>query len=173
MEYKVKPLLNSKEKLSSKDYQKLQDYIILCLTCGIFIPPRRSLDWTEFKINSIDRKNDNFMDKNKFIFNRYKSDKFYSTQEIEIPKELKNILNKFLKHNNYDYLLVDKNGQKLSSVKLSQKLNNIFDSKISTSMLRHIYLSNKLEAIPKLNELKELANDMGHSVSQQLLYIKK
>jgi hypothetical protein len=40
-------------------------------------------------------------------------------------------------------------------------------------MLRHIYLSNRLAAIPKLEELEDLASDMGHSVSQQLEYIKR
>ena len=30
---------------------------------GIYIPPRRSLDWTEFKIKNIDKAEDNYLDK--------------------------------------------------------------------------------------------------------------
>jgi len=56
---------------------------------------------------------------------------------------------------------------------LSQRLNKIFDGlKISTGMLRHIYISSKLKDVPKLQELEQMAHDMGHSVSEALEYIK-
>jgi hypothetical protein len=49
----------------------------------------------------------------------------------------------------------------------------IFDGlKISTSMLRHIYLTDKLKDVPKLVELEQLASDMGHSLKEQLEYVK-
>ena len=38
-------------------------------------------------------------------------------------------------------------------------------------MLRHIYLTDKLGSIPRLNELKELAKQMGHSIEEQQQYI--
>jgi hypothetical protein len=52
-------------------------------------------------------------------------------------------------------------------------INAIFDGKISTSMLRHIFISDKLKDVPALKELKQMAQDMGHTVSEQLTYIKK
>jgi hypothetical protein len=39
-------------------------------------------------------------------------------------------------------------------------------------MLRHIYLSDKLKDVPKLQELEKLAADMGHSLKEQMEYVK-
>jgi integrase len=169
---KVKPLLNSKEPLSTKDFVILQDFIILALTSGVFIAPRRSLDWCEMKIKNVDKAKDNYIDKNEFVFNQYKTAKFYSTQKVEIPKALKTILNKYIKLNPNEYLIADNTGKKLSNVRLTQKLNALFDSKISTSLLRHIYLTEKLKNVPALNELKQMAQDMAHSPMQALEYVK-
>ena len=56
--------------------------------CGIVIPPRRSLDYSEMKIRNYDAKTDNFYKGNKFFFNKYKTVKSYGIQSLEIPKEL-------------------------------------------------------------------------------------
>lgn len=169
---KVKPLLNLKE-IDSSDYKKLQDFIILSLTSGYWIPPRRSQDWTELKIKNIDKAKDNYIDKNSFVFNKYKTAKFYETQKVDIPKGFKTILTKFLKLNNNEYLITDDKGNKLTNVRLTQKLNHIFGNNISTSMLRHIYLTEKLKDIPKLAELEKLQSEMGQgTLSQQLEYVK-
>lgn len=172
---KIKPLLNSKDNLSKNEYHKLQDFIILALTTGYYIPPRRSQDWVLMKWKEYDPKNDNYWDvKNgKFVFNIYKTSKFYERQETAIPKALKAILKKFVAFSTSDYLLVNKKNEPFTIQRLAQKLNLLFDGKISTSMLRHIFLSDKLKNIPKLTELEDLSKEMGHSVMQQLEYIKK
>jgi len=169
---KVKLLLNSKDPLSTKDFVIVQDFIILALTSGVWIAPRRSLDWIEMKIKNIDKVHHNYIDKNEFVFNQYKTAKFYDTQKVEIPKGLKTILNKYIKLNPYDYLIADNTGKQLTNVRLTQKLNNLFGSKISTSMLRHIYLTDKLKNVPALKELQQMATDMGNSPMQSLEYIK-
>jgi hypothetical protein len=170
---KVKPLLNSTEELSKKDYSTLEDFIILSLTSGYWIPPRRSQDWVDFKIKNFSIKDDNCIHKGHFIFNKYKTSRFYNQQTIPIPKGLKLIIAKWVKINKQDYLICDHYGKKMSNVKLSQRLNKIFDGlKISTSMLRHIYLSDKLKDVPKLIELEQLATEMAHSVKEQMEYIK-
>ena len=169
---KVKPLLNSKTQLEDDDFKKLQDFIILALTSGVFIPPRRSLDWCELKIKNINKAEDNYIEKGKFYFNKFKTAKFYNCQEVEIPKALSSILNKYIKLNPYDYLLTDVKGNKLTSVKLTHRLNNIFGNNISTSMLRHIYLSDKLKNAPAIQELKNLSNEMGNSPTQVMEYVK-
>lgn len=168
---RIKPLLKKKE-LNDKEYKDLQDFVILALTSGVYFPPRRSSDWVFMKIQNVDKANDNFIDKNNFVFNKYKTAKFYNQQTVDIPKDLKKILNKFIKFNPHEYLLTDGQGKQLSTVRLTQKLNTIFGNKISTSMLRHIFLSSKLKDIPALNELKQIATEMGHSVNEQLQYIK-
>lgn len=168
---KVKPLLNMKE-LSADEYKKVQDFIILALTSGVYIPPRRSMDWIDMKIKNADKEKDNYIDKNDFVFNRYKTAKFYQQQKVAIPKSLKLILNKFLKLNKHEYLLTDDKGNKMTNVRLNQKLNKIFDGAISTSMLRHIYLTNELKDVPALTKLEQMATDMGHSVKEALEYVK-
>lgn len=170
---KVKPLLTSKEPLDNKDFKNLQDFIILSLTCGIWFAPRRSMDWCEMKIKNIDKTHDNYIENNHFIFNKYKTAKFYDQQKLEIPSKFAKILNKYIKLNPHEYLLVDSNGNKMTNVKLTQKLNTIFGNKISTSMLRHIYLTSKLKDIPALKELKQLAEDMGHTPMQAIEYVKR
>lgn len=166
--------LIKKPDLTDSELQIIQNYIIICLLSGLFIPPRRSLDYTEMKIKDISKDKDNYIDKNKFIFNTYKTAKFYGKQELEIPNELKKILSKWIKINPTDYLLFDVNNEKLSNVKLNQRLNKIFGKKISVNMLRHIYLSSKYKETINVN--KELDNDlkkMGSSMIQAPVYIKK
>lgn len=170
---RIKPLLNSKQVLSTKDFKAVQDFIILALTCGVWISPRRSMDWVEMKIKDVDKGHSNYIDKNFFVFNKYKTAKFYDEQRVEIPKGLKLILNKWLKLNPHDYLLVDSNNNKMTNVKLTQRLNAIFDGKISTSMLRHIFLTDKLKDVPALKELQQMAHDMAHTPLQALEYVKK
>jgi len=168
---KIKPLLKRKS-LDDNEYKQFQDFIILCLTSGVYFPPRRSSDWIFMKIKNIDKANDNYIDKKKFIFNKYKTAKFYGQQQVEIPKDLKPIINKFIKFNPNEYLLTDGKGEQLSTIRLTQKLNTIFGNKISTSMLRHVFLTEKLKDVPAINDLKELAHDLGNSPMQALEYVK-
>lgn len=170
MEEDIKPFLRSKPKTSAI-MQHVQDFVIL--SCMVLIPPRRLMDWTEMKIRNINEDEDNYIKKNKFYFNKYKTSKFYGTQNVDIPKKLKTILNKWIEFNDNDYLFIDSNNNKLTSTKLNQRLNRIFDKKVSVNMLRHIYISDKvLKDVPKLNELQEVAKDMGHNVAEQMLYKK-
>jgi len=157
------------------DLQTIQNYIILCLLGGIFIAPRRSLDYTEFKIKSINKDDDNYLDKNELVFNKYKTAKFYNEQRVAIPKELKSILTKWVKTNNSDYLLYDSNGSKLTSVKLNQRLNKIFGKKASVNLLRHSYLTDKFgDEIERSKKMSNIAEDMGTSSAQVIgTYIKK
>lgn len=170
MEEDIKPFLRNKPKTSAI-MQHVQDFVIL--SCMVLIPPRRLMDWTEMKIRNINEDEDNYIKKNKFYFNKYKTSKFYGTQNVDIPKKLKAILNKWIEFNDNDYLFIDSNNNKLTSTKLNQRLCRIFDKKVSVNMLRHIYISDKvLKDIPKLNELQEVAKDMGHNVTEQMLYKK-
>ena len=137
------------------------------------IPPRRLKDFTDFKIKAIDKKQDNYKQGNKLKFNAYKTDKYYGEQTVEAPPTLNKLLNKFIKLNKNDYLLVDSNNNKLSSVKLNQRLNAIFNKKVSVNILRHSYLSNMYQGIPALTKMEETAENMGHSIKEALQYIKK
>ena len=173
MHTNIKPILNHKGEISQSDFIRLQDFVILSLTSGVWIKPRRSADWVNMKLKSIDKSKHNYIEKNQFYFNEYKTKKFYGRQNVAIPKGLNAILTRYINHNPYDYLLVDNDGNKITNVRLMQRLNHIFKSKISTSMLRHIFLSDKLQNMPKLTEMIETAREMGHSVPEALQYVKR
>lgn len=169
--------LYKKQKLTMSDLQDIQNYIILCLMSGRYIPPRRSLDWTEFKTKNIDKETDNYLDKNEFVYNRYKTAKFYNEQRVSCPKELLSILKKWIKINadNTEYLLFDSNFEKLTSVKLNQRFEKIFGKKTSVNILRHVYLTNAFgDEIERSKKMNNVAEDMGTSSAQVIgTYIKK
>jgi hypothetical protein len=141
-------------------------------------PPRRSIDYIkmqvkkkiidkdipELKINTLDMFN------KRFIFNTYKTKSTYKTQMVEINNELMEIIKLYLKfHPNKNELItgnvnliVNFDGSPFtSSSTLTKRFNKIFGSKISTAMLRKIYLTSKYKNV--MNNLKEDAFEMGTS----------
>ena len=165
--------LYKKKSLTPSDLQQIQNYIIMSLLGGIYVPPRRSKDFVDFKIKGVDKSKDNFLDKNKMVFNSYKTAKTYGQQTLDMPKELKSILTKWIKVNPTEYLLFDQNMNQLSSVKLNQRMNKIFGKKISVNQMRHTYLSDKYAKTSE--ESKKLAADMtamGSSKNMADTYIK-
>jgi integrase len=161
-------ILYKKQQKTVQDYQEIQSFILLSLLGGLFTPPRRAKDFTDFKIKNIDKTKDNYIDKNQMIFNSFKTAKFYGEQKVLVSPELKKILTKWISVNPTDYLFFDSFFQPLSSVKL-------FDNKrISVNALRHSYLSNKYQNTIETN--KELENDltgMGSSILQQKVSLRR
>ena len=167
-------LLYKKKDLSINDLQDIQDYIILSLLGGMYIPPRRSKDYVDFTIKNIDKDKDNYKIRRRLVFNSYKTAKTYGKQEVIIPVRLNNILNKWIKVNPTNYLLFDAKMEKLSNVKLNQRLNKIFGKKAGVNQLRHTYLTHKYSKL--INDKAELDKDMkgmGSSLLQEKIYIKK
>lgn len=167
-------MIYKKKFISSEDIQKLQDYIILSLLSGFYIVPRRAMDYTELKIKGVGA-DDNHIDKGKLIFQKYKTAKFYGKQVLDMPVQLKNILNKYIAilPEKQEYLLVGSTGQKLSSPSLNQRLNKMFDGRISINALRHNYLTTKYKDVMiKNKELEKEMTAMGSSDAQAKTYIK-
>ena len=169
-------LLMKKSTLTMKDLQEIQNYILLVLLGYKFIPPRRAKDYTDFRIGkNINKSTDNYLDKNELVFNSYKTAKSYGEQRVKIPIKMKNILSKWITINPTEYLLFDRNEQPLTSVKLNQRLNAIFDGKkISVNALRHSYLTDKYGST--IETKKALAKDMsamGSSTNMAVNYIKE
>jgi len=170
-EYKI---LYVKKNKKSNEYQRMQDFIILSLLGGFYIPPRRSKDYVNFKIKNIDKDKDNYIEKNELVFNSYKTAKTYGQQKIVVPTPLKTIINKWSKINPTDYLLFDSEYKQMNNVKLNQRLNKLFDKKASVNALRKSYLSDKFgDMIDLKNELDKTMNEMGSSRLQENIYIKK
>jgi integrase len=168
-------LIYKKKNISVNDLQEIQSFIIMSLLGGLYIPPRRSKDFVDFKIKNINKESDNFLEKNKMFFNSYKTAKTYGQQVVDIPLQLKNILNKWIKINPTEYLLFDSNMNKLSSVKLNQRLNKIFgEKKVGVNQLRHTYLTDKYgHTINQKEEINNTMSNMGSSLDMLDTYVKK
>ena len=174
--------LMRKKILTISEIQEIQNYILLVLLTGKYIPIRRSLDWAEMKIKDYNPNEDNYLilkgRKPCFYFNKYKTIKTYGEQEISINNELKSILNNWIKilkrfcPNNI-YLLIDSECGKLTSSKITHRLNKIFNKKTSVNILRHSFITSKYENMPQLNNIIQEANEMGHSLTEHLQYIKR
>lgn len=173
---------NNFDKLNKNDYFIYQSYILLCLISGIFIPPRRLLDYTNLKFN--DDKINNYYKRGILYFKKYKTNKIYGEQKIKLPHKLDTIIKQFIKYrflNDYgnDHFFITINNKQLTPSQLNQYINivfsNVLQKKINIGIngLRHSYITSKYENIPKLIDIKKTAENMGHSINQALLYIKK
>lgn len=159
-------------------------YLVLALYT--LIQPRRNQDYLDMyvvkKLPKDAPTDKNYLDlqTHKFVFNKFKTSKKYGQQVIDIPDELMGVINMYLRHHplrksnpklNEYKLLVKADGSPMTVVNsITRILNKIFGKNIGSSMLRHIYLTNKYE-----NDTLERQKDsvaMGHSVSQQGEYIK-
>lgn len=185
----VSAFANNKN-ITAEQYEKLLAYLILCLYT--YIQPRRNQDYQEMFV--VRQWNDkmptehNYLDLNKqqFIFNKYKTAKSSGQQIIEIPdtdeNPLKEAIVMYLKHNAHykasknkatEFRFLTKaDGTPLSAVNaITRILNKLFGRKVGSSMLRHSYLSNKYGSV--LEELQEDAGAMAHSVEVQRTYIRR
>lgn len=171
----VEPLWKATE-LSMKDFQRVQSFVIYTLVCGKYIAPRRTTDWTKFKLRNINPDVDNYLDGTTFVFNTFKTAKKTGQQRIECPKELYRILRKWIRYNPNEMLFVNSNFDPLTPVSYGQKLNQLFGSKPGTTngmgsnCFRHIFLTNKYASSL---DLAEDMVKMGSSISNAKFYIKK
>jgi hypothetical protein len=168
--------LYKKKEKTMADLQKIQNFVIIALFH--LIPPRRAKDYCDFKIKNVDKSLDNWYDEkaNELVFVSYKTSRYYGEQRIKIDKVLKSILKKWISINPTDYLLFDSISKNLSPVKLNQRLNKMFGSTKSCSVngLRHSYLSSKYsDTIAVQNAMKKDMSEMGSSLAQSAVYIKK
>ncbi len=173
---------NDKEKLSSKEFNFLTNYLIVALYT--LIPPTR-LDYAPMSIIKSkevdDDKNNYLVNKSRntkfFIINEYKSSKTYGKQIIKIPPDLNSIINLYLKfHDDNKSFLLNSRGQHLTANGLSKLLTSSFkrytDKSITLNLLRHVYISENVKLTEDTEESK-LASSMMHSEATQQTYIKK
>ena len=109
-----------------------------------------------------------------FVLNNYKTAKLYGREEIPYGKPFGLLLKKYLavipKDQTY---LLENNGKPFTAPLITMRLNKLFGKKISTSMLRHIWTTDKYKDMPNLKELADNAEAMGHSIEQHLEYVVK
>ena len=162
------------KKKAIADIGIIMDYLLVAFLSGHKLPPRRSMDYSLLKWKNYDKTRDNYYSRGKLYFNKYKTSDTYGLAIIDVPKEIDGILKKWLKINPSEMVLISSNNKPLSSSQIARMLNKIFDKKVSVNMLRHIYLTNYYKNIPKLTNMEELANSMGHNIQTALEhYVKK
>ncbi len=174
LEKRAKTLYKKDKELTKKEFQEIQSYIILALLSGIHIPVRRLKDYTEMKIKNVDENSNYISDKMKeLVFVNYKTAKTYKEQRLSLPIKLKNILKKWIEINPTNYLLFDTAFNKLNSVKLNQRLSQIFQRPVSVNLLRHSILSHKYkDTIKQKQEQDEYMTKMGSSINMLDVYVK-
>lgn len=177
--YKEAAELMNRKHLTAPEAEKLLQCVVLSLYTKI--QPRRNQDYLNMLVVkkwSEDMSADhNYLDLtgNQFVFNKYKTAKKYGVQKIAIPSDLLDILVPYLKHNPLWKeskgkaavpFLVSPGGVPITALNgITRILNKIFGKKIGSSMLRHIFLSDKYSALK--DDMAEDAAAMGHSVAEQ------
>lgn len=179
--------LLKKDELNKKEMDLLQKWVVSSLYILDDNPPLRN-DYTMKVISKSDydklsdkEKNDNNYlvvksRNNKFFsLGEYKTDKKYGLKKIDVGSKLNSVLNIWLKYNKSGYLLLNSKGDPMNANSLTKYLNKVFEptgKKISSTMIRHIFISEKIGG-PTLKEKQEIADKMGHSVNTQELYKKQ
>lgn len=121
------------------------------------------------------------LDEAKMYLKVYKTSKFYGTKEITIPstiinlikdfESLKKKMNKNIPHN---YLLIKCDFTPMDKLNLTKTLNKIFyPKKVSTTVLRKVYLSYKYPIQHSIQEMQKDADIMGHDfMTARKIYTK-
>jgi hypothetical protein len=175
------------KSISKKNFETLVDYLVLSLYT--LVPPRRNMDYLKMNILTREAKDldtdVNYCDmvNEEFVFNVYKTAKFHKQQVEKIPEELMNVLRIWVKfHPSIATAVGKKPGQVKMFVSadgipqtlvnfITLRLNKIFNRKVASTMLRHIYITHKFG--DEFEEMARTASAMGHTVSEQRDYSKK
>ena len=135
-------------------------------------------DYAKMKVSDKELKDENYINlkTKQIVLNKYKTSKTYGEKKIDIPPKIFTLINRWYKLNNSDYLLInirDKNA--MTNNGLTKYLNKIFKpKKVSTTILRKLYLSEKYPVTHNISDMKKDAYVMGHSIkTQQGIYRKK
>jgi hypothetical protein len=185
------------EDLKKKDFLLLQKYIIASLY--LLEIPRRTEYANCIVINEKDfidlsnetKKQTNFLvvksrNKKYFYFTNFKTQRWEGNIRVDVNSKLNTVLNLWLKHIppktkeedifSKKWLLYNNSLKKMSNNNLVKNIQKIFSGtgkKISVTMLRHIFTSEKgvLKDIDPV-KLHEEAKKSSHSVKRHIEYIK-
>ena len=174
--------------LTPGQWETCLSFIILSLYTEF--EPRRNQDYQFMYVVKSDKQavsqNVNYLvlDQPHFLFRKYKTAKTHGEQKFPVPPALFKNIELYLKHHpvwnqvkgkkvvtaKIEFpLLVGTDGTELRAVNsITRILNKIFGKRVGSTMLRHIYLSNKYD----VKEMNETAEKMGHTGAVQREYLK-
>jgi len=171
--------IKDKENLNKKDMNLLKKYLVVALYT--LQPPVR-LNYSNMKIINSEKDiepNKNYLlvkgrNKKSFVFQEYKTAKTNGRVDKPINKELNSILNLYLKYHKSKYLILDAKGNPITANGLGKLITSSFEftgKKVTLNLLRHVYISSKLD-LDAIKASKKMANDMMHSIGMQEDYAK-
>lgn len=189
LEEEIEPLLKQKKRLTGDEFNKVQRYVLL--RTYLEFPLRN--DFADMKVvkytdyRSMDVSDYNYLvvfskGRKELRINSYKTDKRLGSRIFEVPADLNQLFNDWLRINKSGWLFVKqtKTDEPMNPNYLTKYLIRMFKDEfgkaISTSMLRHITISNALKGTPTLTEQKAaneaIANKYLHSAAMNQLYRK-
>jgi integrase len=174
---------DKKEQITNKEHDTLTAYILLELYLNQ--APLRN-DYKDVLISNsprvskkeTDDKDNNYyvVSTGTFVINDYKTSGSNGSIIFNVNSDLKKFIKKYISYSpDVKYLFYNQNMEPYSSSAFTNKINKIFKDAIgvplSTTMIRHIYLTNKYGDLKK--EMYKDAKMMGHSTdTQQGIYVK-
>ena len=178
--------INKKDTYTKKDLQTVQNYFII--TFYLDTPLRNDLNNTKvIKLNEYNKLTDKDKNESNYLvygnkyflsLSQYKTAKKYGLKKIDLSNDIIKAFRLWYdKFNpNKEYLLINLNSNEpLSSHQLTITLTKLFkkylDKNISTTIIRHIILTEKFGDVKK--EMEQMADKMGHDINTaQQIYIK-
>lgn len=185
---KVQSLIDRKDSSTQEIINLFQMYLILNLYT--LLPPLRNDFAGETillpkEIEKYRKKNRIILDSAQLILVDYKTSSSYGTKIIDLPEELVDILSTWVSIRREllkdsfacSYLLIKLRDPSkfMSKNMLTKTLNKIFyPKKVSTTILRKVYLSEKYPVVNTYKQMQEDAYIMGHDINTaKLVYSKK
>ena len=163
-------------KLTQSQEDIIQQHLLLLLYTEI--PPMRN-DYAQMKVyHEKEVKGENYihLKKKVIILNKYKTSKTYGEKEIDISDKIIKLIKRWVDITGNEYLLINiRDRNPMTNNGLTKYLNKIFKpKKVSTTLLRKLYLSEKYPVVHDRKDMKKDAYIMGHSLdTQQGIYRKK
>ena len=169
----------------NKKLNALKWFVASLYMTAKYLPPERGNIYIKMKYTKTYPQANNFNyfvdgDKKKLFINDFKTVKSLGKQSFKIPKNSKIIkaLNAYRLYNTSEWLLINpKNDQPFTSPRFTEFLQSVFEptgKKVSSLLLRKIFISDFYKNDKKIKERNELANKMLHSTgTAQSVYEKK
>lgn len=180
----VKTILSKKGDLTSVEYDRILDHMILTLYTQM--TPRRNKDYAEMWVTRKepgDDKSKNYyvIEQGKMYFNIYKTAKTHGEQIVEVPKNVQDIIYRFLTFTGCYRrsrgraplmpLFCSYDGAHYEQAsKMTIVLNRAFGKKVSCNIIRHSYVSSLYT--PAVADMEKKAAEMGHEVMTHISYFR-
>ena len=177
-----------RDELSRKEMGTLQQWVVGMIYIGDDknpplrndITPMAVIDLKDYRDLSDEALTKNYLvvqsrNKKFFSLGEYKTAGKYGLKRIDLGGRLNSVMNIWLKYNRSKSLINNSKGEPMSPNGLTKLLNKTFEStgkNIGSTLLRHIYITEKFPPTDTLKEKQAVADKMGHSTATQELYKK-